>query len=71
MISMTSSLAGSFCPAPPSMINDSALMPTKEVFMKVAMEIFSDGKFNWGRVVALFYFACRLVIKVSGVTAGG
>ncbi|CAL8303010.1 unnamed protein product [Merluccius merluccius] len=46
-----------------SMINNSALSPTKEVFMKVALEIFSDGKFNWGRVVALFYFACRLVIK--------
>ncbi|XP_046894217.1 apoptosis regulator BAX-like [Hypomesus transpacificus] len=46
-----------------SMINNSSLMPTKDVFMKVAYEIFSDGKFNWGRVVALFYFACRLVIK--------
>ncbi|XP_056144770.1 BCL2 associated X, apoptosis regulator a isoform X1 [Lampris incognitus] len=45
------------------MINDTALSPTKDVFMKVAIEIFSDGKFNWGRVVALFYFACRLVIK--------
>ncbi|XP_051571167.1 apoptosis regulator BAX-like isoform X1 [Myxocyprinus asiaticus] len=46
-----------------SMLNDSALPPTKDVFIKVAREIFSDGKFNWGRVVALFYFACRLVIK--------
>ncbi|KAG9264203.1 apoptosis regulator BAX [Astyanax mexicanus] len=46
-----------------SMINDSALQPTQDVFVKVACEIFSDGKFNWGRVVALFYFACRLVIK--------
>ncbi|XP_066498619.1 apoptosis regulator BAX-like [Hoplias malabaricus] len=46
-----------------SMINDSALQPNKDVFVKVACEIFSDGKFNWGRVVALFYFACRLVIK--------
>uniref|UniRef100_A0A8C2FRY7 Apoptosis regulator BAX-like n=1 Tax=Cyprinus carpio TaxID=7962 RepID=A0A8C2FRY7_CYPCA len=46
-----------------SMLNDSTLQPTQEVFMKVAREIFSDGKFNWGRVVALFYFACRLVIK--------
>ncbi|TNN41171.1 Apoptosis regulator BAX [Liparis tanakae] len=45
------------------MIDDSSLSPTKEIFMKVAFEIFSDGKFNWGRVVALFYFACRLVIK--------
>lgn len=47
------------------MINDSSLIPSKDVFWKVALEIFSDGKFNWGRVVALFYFACRLVIKVS------
>ncbi|XP_036403529.1 apoptosis regulator BAX-like isoform X2 [Megalops cyprinoides] len=45
------------------MINNSALQPTKEVFVQVACQIFSDGKFNWGRVVALFYFACRLVIK--------
>ncbi|KAM6957765.1 apoptosis regulator BAX-like [Aplochiton taeniatus] len=46
-----------------SMINDSSLQPSRDVFVKVAYEIFSDGKFNWGRVVALFYFACRLVIK--------
>ncbi|XP_035261759.1 apoptosis regulator BAX-like isoform X1 [Anguilla anguilla] len=46
-----------------SLINSSALQPTKEVFIQVACQIFSDGKFNWGRVVALFYFACRLVIK--------
>ncbi|XP_054877578.1 apoptosis regulator BAX-like isoform X1 [Poeciliopsis prolifica] len=45
------------------MIDDSALSPSKDVFMKVAYQIFSDGRFNWGRVVALFYFACRLVIK--------
>ncbi|XP_077591090.1 apoptosis regulator BAX-like [Stigmatopora nigra] len=46
-----------------SMINCSTLSPTKEVFVKVAIEIFADGKFNWGRVVTLFYFACRLIIK--------
>ncbi|XP_061566875.1 apoptosis regulator BAX-like [Cololabis saira] len=46
-----------------TMINDPMLNPSKETFMRVAREIFSDGKFNWGRVVALFYFACRLVIK--------
>ncbi|XP_029364123.1 BCL2 associated X, apoptosis regulator a [Echeneis naucrates] len=45
------------------MINDPSVNPTKDMFLKVAIEIFSDGKFNWGRVVALFYFACRLVIK--------
>uniref|UniRef100_UPI003AAB8797 apoptosis regulator BAX-like n=1 Tax=Centroberyx gerrardi TaxID=166262 RepID=UPI003AAB8797 len=42
------------------MINDSSLNPTKEVFMRVATEIFSDGKFSWGRMVVLFYFAGRL-----------
>lgn len=46
-------------------MNNSGLSPTKDVFMKVAFEIFSDGKFNWGRVVALFYFAFQLVVKVS------
>ncbi|XP_041867594.1 apoptosis regulator BAX-like [Melanotaenia boesemani] len=45
------------------MINARSLDPTSDMFIKVAREIFSDGKFNWGRVVALFYFACRLVIK--------
>ncbi|XP_048871050.1 apoptosis regulator BAX-like [Brienomyrus brachyistius] len=45
------------------MINKPDLQPTKEVFSQVAWQIFSDGKFSWGRVVTLFYFACRLVIK--------
>ncbi|XP_077413449.1 apoptosis regulator BAX-like isoform X1 [Vanacampus margaritifer] len=45
------------------MINCPSLRPSKEVFVKVAVEIFSDGKFSWGRVVTLFYLACRLVIK--------
>ncbi|XP_037112795.1 apoptosis regulator BAX-like [Syngnathus acus] len=45
------------------MINCPSLRPSKEVFLKVAVELFSDGKFSWGRVVTLFYLACRLVIK--------
>ncbi|KAK3519940.1 hypothetical protein QTP70_008204 [Hemibagrus guttatus] len=47
------------------MLADSSLQPTQEVFSKVAREIFSDGKFNWGRVVALFYFACRLALMTK------
>ncbi|KAF5925911.1 hypothetical protein HPG69_000402 [Diceros bicornis minor] len=35
----------------------------REVFFRVAAEMFSDGNFNWGRVVALFYFASKLVVK--------
>ncbi|KAM6289146.1 apoptosis regulator BAX [Aegotheles albertisi] len=35
----------------------------RELFFRVAAELFSDGSFTWGRVVALFYFACKLVLK--------
>ncbi|XP_051899147.1 apoptosis regulator BAX-like [Pristis pectinata] len=35
----------------------------KETFFKVAKEQFADGVINWGRVVTLFYFACKLVVK--------
>lgn len=41
----------------------------REVFFRVAAEMFSDGNFNWGRVVALFYFASKLVLKVGGCRA--
>ena len=36
---------------------------TKEIFMKVCMQIFQEGDLNWGRVVALFYFAYRLIVR--------
>ncbi|XP_033025740.1 apoptosis regulator BAX [Lacerta agilis] len=45
------------------MIEQVQMYPPKEVFFRVAAEMFSDGTFNWGRVVALFYFACKLVLK--------
>lgn len=35
----------------------------KEIFIKVCKQMFADGNFNWGRVVALFYFAYRLIAK--------
>ncbi|MCJ8739084.1 hypothetical protein PDJAM_G00043080 [Pangasius djambal] len=35
------------------MLDNPSIQPTKEVFLKVACEIFSDGKFNWGRVALL------------------
>uniref|UniRef100_A0A671THU7 Zgc:153993 n=1 Tax=Sparus aurata TaxID=8175 RepID=A0A671THU7_SPAAU len=34
----------------------------KDIFMKVARSIFADG-INWGRVVALFHLAYRLIYK--------
>ncbi|NXG50664.1 BAX regulator, partial [Psilopogon haemacephalus] len=46
-----------------SMIEEVGCQAPKEVFFRVAREMFSDGNFNWGRVVALFYFACKLVLK--------
>lgn len=41
----------------------------REVFFRVASDMFSDGNFNWGRVVALFYFASKLVLKVGSFRA--
>ncbi|XP_018422941.1 PREDICTED: apoptosis regulator BAX [Nanorana parkeri] len=45
------------------MIDQVKSNPPKEVFFRVATEMFADGNFNWGRVVALFYFASKLVLK--------
>ncbi|GCB83358.1 hypothetical protein scyTo_0023459 [Scyliorhinus torazame] len=42
----------------------------KEMFFKVAKEQFADGVINWGRVVTLFYFACKLVVKVQLLSVG-
>lgn len=41
----------------------------REVFFRVAADMFADGNFNWGRVVALFYFASKLVLKVGSYRA--
>jgi len=37
---------------------------SSDVFLNVASSIFDDGVFNWGRVVALFYYAYKVAIKV-------
>lgn len=47
------------------MIADVDTDSPREVFFRVAADMFADGNFNWGRVVALFYFASKLVLKVS------
>jgi len=38
--------------------------PTRDSFLQVAADMFSDGVYNWGRVVALFYFGFKLVLRV-------
>ena len=36
---------------------------TQDVFCEVAYKVFADGTVNWGRVVMVFYFGCRLVTR--------
>jgi len=36
-----------------------------DTFLNVAKSFFSDGVYNWGRVGSLFYFAYKMVVKVS------
>ena len=33
-------------------------------FRRVALQIFQDGYFNWGRIVTLFFFGYRLALRV-------
>ena len=35
-----------------------------ETFSDVAKELFCDGIYNWGRIVTLFYFTYKLILKV-------
>jgi len=36
---------------------------TKQVFCEVAHKVFADGTINWGRIVMVFYFGCRLALR--------
>lgn len=47
-----------------SLINTVQANCAQEVFTTVAKSIFSDG-INWGRIVALFHLAYRLIYKVK------
>lgn len=49
---------------PVRLINQVQSNCAQDIFMKVARSIFADG-INWGRVVALFHLAYRLIYKVT------
>ena len=49
------------------MINQVSPCASKETFYQIAREIFSDGVYNWGRIVALFYFGYKMVLKVGTI----
>lgn len=53
------------CPfSPVRLINQVQGNCAQDIFMTVARSIFVDG-INWGRVVALFHLAYRLIYKVT------
>lgn len=47
------------------LIEKVSLKNPEETFSQVAYEIFSDGVYNWGRVVTLFYFAYKMIVRVT------
>ena len=36
---------------------------SKELFFEVCHRVFEDGIVNWGRIVMILYFGCRLIIR--------
>ena len=48
-----------------SMADQVATNSPYETFSDVAKELFADGIYNWGRIVTLFYFTYKLILKVS------
>lgn len=49
------------------MIQKLSIKNPEETFSQVAHEIFNDGIYNWGRVVTLFYFAYKMIIRVNTI----
>lgn len=46
------------------MVNQVPVDSPYETFSNVAKELFCDGIYNWGRIVTLFYFTYKLILKV-------
>lgn len=46
-----------------SMADQVATNSPYETFSDVAKELFADGIYNWGRIVTLFYFTYKLILK--------
>lgn len=47
------------------MVDQVSIHSPYETFSDVAKELFCDGIYNWGRIVTLFYFTYKLILKVS------
>jgi len=46
-----------------SMVDQVPVNSPYETFSEVANELFRDGIYNWGRIVTLFYFTYKLLLK--------
>jgi apoptosis regulator BAX len=49
------------------MVNQVPVDSPYETFSDVAKELFADGVYNWGRIVTLFYFTYKLILKVNRI----
>ncbi|CAF0827138.1 unnamed protein product [Rotaria sp. Silwood1] len=46
-----------------NMVDQVPINSPYETFSDVAKELFCDGIYNWGRIVTLFYFTYKLILK--------
>lgn len=44
-------------------IDSVPVQSSREVFFNICSKVFEDDCVNWGRIVTLFYFASRLIVK--------
>ena len=47
-----------------SLLNQLPASKSKETFWKICGQVFEDGNFSWGRIVAVFFFGYRMLLRM-------
>ena len=47
-----------------SLLDQLPASKSKETFWKICSQVFEDGNFSWGRIVAVFFFGYRMLLRM-------